>query len=79
MPYTDRRAQFSHFWGTNTPFVMREVPMRYLIINDDATPQDLREAISNLRAKQRGCGVALIRDELDADVNELLDLLAARV
>ena len=50
--------------------------MRYLVINDDATPQDLREAISNLRAKQRHCGVQVIRDEIDADVNELLDMLA---
>ena len=51
---------------------------RYLVITDDASPEDLREAILNLRAKQRACCVALIRDEIDADVNELLDLLAVR-
>ena len=52
--------------------------MRYLVITDDATPQDLREAIVNLWTKQRACCVALIRDEIDADIDELLDLLAVR-
>jgi hypothetical protein len=50
--------------------------MRYLVITDDATADDLREAITHLRDKQRRAVIQSTRDELDADINELLDLLA---
>lgn len=49
--------------------------MRYLTITDDASPDDLREAITHLRAKQRTACIQSTRDELDADINELLDAL----
>lgn len=52
--------------------------MRYLLVTDDASADDLREAITNLRAKQRRACIQSTRDELDADINELLDLLALR-
>jgi hypothetical protein len=50
--------------------------MRYLVITDDASPDDLREAITHLREKQRRACIPSTRDELNADINELLDLLA---
>jgi hypothetical protein len=50
--------------------------MRYLIVDDEATADDLREAITHLRDKQRRACIQSTRDELDADINELLDLLA---
>jgi hypothetical protein len=53
--------------------------MRYLVVNDDASADDLREAITHLRAKQRRACIQSTRDELDADISELLDLLAVRV
>lgn len=49
--------------------------MRYLRITDDATPEDIREAIANLRAKQRACALAEIRDDIGADIDELLEML----
>lgn len=52
--------------------------MRYFVITDDASPDDLREAITNLRAKQRTACIQSTRDELDADMSELLDLLQAK-
>ena len=52
--------------------------MRYLVITDDATPEDIREAITNLRTKQRACSLSEIREDIGADLDELLDLLAER-
>ena len=52
--------------------------MRYLVITDDASPDDLRESITNLRTKQRACCIPSTRDELDADISELLDMLVER-
>ena len=49
--------------------------MRYLVISDDATPDDIREAINHLRAKQLRCVIASTRAEVAADIDELLDLL----
>ena len=52
--------------------------MKYLVITDDATADDLREAITHLRDKQRRAVIQSTRDELDADMGELLDLLATK-
>lgn len=49
--------------------------MRYLVITDDASPDDIREAITNLRAKQRACSLSEIRDDISGDIDELLDML----
>lgn len=51
--------------------------MRYLRITDDASPEELREAIANLRAKQQACSLSEIREDISADIDELLDLLSA--
>lgn len=50
--------------------------MRFLLINDDATAAELREAIVHLRAKQRRACIQSTRDEIGADIDALLDLLA---
>ena len=52
--------------------------MRFLLITDDATADELREAILHLREKQRRAVIQSTRDELDADMSELLDLLATK-
>lgn len=51
--------------------------MRYLLITDDAAPEDIREAIADLRTKQRACSLAEIREDIGADIDELLDMLHA--
>jgi hypothetical protein len=51
---------------------------RYLVVTDDATPADICEAITNLRAKQRAACIESTRREIGADVDELLDLLIER-
>jgi hypothetical protein len=51
--------------------------MRYLIVDDEATADDLREAITHLRDKQRRAVIQSTRDELGQDVDELLDQLIA--
>lgn len=52
--------------------------MRYLIVTDDADRPTLEEAINNLRDRQRRCVIPSTRDELQADIDELLDMLGAR-
>lgn len=49
--------------------------MRFLVVTDDADRATLEEAISNLRAKQLAAVIQSTRDELAADIDELLDLL----
>jgi hypothetical protein len=49
--------------------------MRYLVISDGATPEDIHAAIQQLRAKQLSCVIASTRAEVAADIDELLDLL----
>lgn len=49
--------------------------MRYLIVGDDADPATIREAIGQLRAKQLRACIQSTRDEIQADIDELLDLL----
>lgn len=51
------------------------VSMRYLLIDGTETPEDLREAIVTLRAKQRLACIASTRAEIGADIDELIDLL----
>ena len=43
---------------------------RYVLITDDAAPEDIREAIAILRTKQRACS-----EDIGADIDELLDML----
>lgn len=49
--------------------------MRYLRVTDDATREDIAEAIGNLRAKQKACSLAEIREDISADIDELLEML----
>lgn len=48
--------------------------MRYLVITDDATRDDLEEAIRNLRAKQQRACIESTRQEIADDIDELLGL-----
>lgn len=49
--------------------------MKFALLTGDETPDDLRELATNLRERQRRCRIASVRDELDRDINEILDLL----
>jgi hypothetical protein len=49
--------------------------VRFALLCGDETPEDLRELIGNLRERQRRTVIASIRDELDADISEALDML----
>jgi hypothetical protein len=49
--------------------------MRYLIVNEDATPAELCEAIANLRIKQRHAVIPSTRDEIGEEIDELLEML----
>lgn len=49
--------------------------MRFLRITDDATDDELREAITNLRAKQLRACIPSTYAEIGEDIDELLDLL----
>lgn len=49
--------------------------MKFGLLTGDETPADLRELVARLRDRQRRCHIASVRDELDADINEALDLL----
>lgn len=51
--------------------------MRFALLCGDETAQDLRDLIANLRDRQRRCVIASVRDELDADISEALDMLNA--
>lgn len=52
-------------------------PMRFALLTGDETADEYRELITNLRDRQRVCEISSIRDELDADINEALELLEA--
>ena len=47
--------------------------MRYLVIRDDADQPTLDEAIRTLAAKKARACIASTRDEIQADIDELLD------
>lgn len=49
--------------------------MRYLVINDNATPEQIREGIRQLRARQLRAVIASTRAELADDIDELLEML----
>lgn len=53
--------------------------MRFLRITDDATPDELAEAAYNLRAKQERVKDPVVKAELSAAIDELLDLYSARL
>jgi hypothetical protein len=50
--------------------------MRFLLVNDDATAAELREAIVHLRAKQLRSCIPSTYEEIGADIDELIDMLA---
>ena len=50
--------------------------MRFALLAGDETAEDLRELVVNLRARQRRAVIASVRDELGADIDEVLDVLA---
>ena len=52
--------------------------MHFLIIGDDATEDDLKQAIVQLRDKQRRACIASTRAEIGEDIDEALDLLSER-
>jgi hypothetical protein len=49
---------------------------RYLVVTDDATPADICEAITNLRAKQRRAVIPSTAAEIGEEIDELLDWLS---
>ena len=49
--------------------------MRFALLAGDETADDLRELVTNLRARQRRAVIASVRDELGEDIDEVLDLL----
>ena len=49
--------------------------MKFALLTGDETPDDLRELITNLRDRQKRCQIASIRDALNTDINEAIDLL----
>lgn len=50
--------------------------MRYILIRDDATLEDIEQALILVRAKQRKACIASTRDEIGEDINELLEMRA---
>lgn len=53
--------------------------MKFLVVTDDADRPALEEAIRHLRARQARAVIPSTRDEIAADVDELLDLLIERM
>lgn len=51
--------------------------MRFALLTGDETPEDLRELIANLRERQKRTPIPSIKDALDSDISEALDMLAA--
>ena len=52
--------------------------MNFIRVTDDADRDTIAEAIGNLRARRRACVDPVVAGELDADIDELLDMIAAR-
>lgn len=50
--------------------------MRFVLIRDNATREDIEEAITALRDKQRRACIASTRAEIGEDIDELLDMRA---
>ena len=49
--------------------------MRFALLTGDETPADLYELVTHLRERQRRSGIVSVRDALNEDINEALDLL----
>lgn len=47
--------------------------MKYLLLTGDETRHDLETAMQGLRHRQQRAKIPKVRDELDADINELID------
>lgn len=52
--------------------------MKFLVIGDDATDDQLHEAIGHLRQRQQRAVIESTRQELADDVDELLEMLFER-
>ena len=52
--------------------------MRFLVIKDDADRPELEAALAQLRAKQQRCVIPSTRVEIQADIDELIELWSAR-
>lgn len=52
--------------------------VRFLVITDDADRAQLEEAVAHLRTKQQRCVIASTREEIQADIDELIELWSAR-
>jgi hypothetical protein len=52
--------------------------MRYLLVDDSATTEELREAITHLRRRQRCACIPSTAAEIGADIDELLEILSER-
>lgn len=48
--------------------------MRFVRVTDDSTRDDIAEAIGFLRAKRAACCLSDLREEIDEDVDELVEL-----
>lgn len=48
--------------------------MRYIKITDDATRADIEDAITNLAARRRTCGLIEVQRALGDDIDDLLTL-----
>lgn len=55
---------------------MKHRALRHIILTGDETPDDLRQAIANLRAHQRKTPIPSTKDELNEDINAVFDMLA---
>jgi hypothetical protein len=55
------------------------VAVRYIFIRDDATVEDIDEALTALRARRLAAALPIIRQWITADIDELLDMRTARL
>lgn len=53
--------------------------MRYILIRDDATVEDIDEALAALRTRRLATALPIIRQWITADIDELLDMRTARL
>jgi hypothetical protein len=55
------------------------VAVRYILIRDDATVEDIDEALAALRTRRLATALPIIRQWITADIDELLDMRTARL
>ena len=53
--------------------------MKFIVVRDTDTADEIAEAVRHLRAKQERTELAEVRAELSADIDELVDLYLERV